>query len=58
MSFEDNDLTGDTEGLSPYEVEALTDWENKFMSKYVKVGTIENIPVESVGEEAQVSNVE
>lgn len=40
MSFEEKDLTGDLEGLSPYELEALTDWEYKFMSKYNKVGQI------------------
>lgn len=40
MSFEEKDLTGDIEGLSAYETEALTDWEYKFMSKYVKVGTV------------------
>ena len=40
MSFEDKDLTGDTSGLGPFELDALQDWEYKFMSKYVKVGTI------------------
>ncbi|KAL9225307.1 hypothetical protein vseg_001249 [Gypsophila vaccaria] len=40
MSFEDKDLTGDISGLGPFELEALQDWEYKFMSKYVKVGTI------------------
>ncbi|KAJ8771410.1 hypothetical protein K2173_026587 [Erythroxylum novogranatense] len=46
MSFEDKDLTGDTSGLGPYELEALQDWEYKFMSKYVKVGTVKRtIPV-------------
>lgn len=56
MSFEEKDLTGDIEGLSAYEAEALTDWEYKFMSKYVKVGTVtpsvaamskEEVPAES-----------
>ena len=42
MSFEDKDLTGDTTGLGPFELEALQDWEYKFMSKYVKVGTIKS----------------
>uniref|UniRef100_A0A1J3CEZ3 Membrane steroid-binding protein 2 n=1 Tax=Noccaea caerulescens TaxID=107243 RepID=A0A1J3CEZ3_NOCCA len=42
MSFEDSDLTGDISGLGPFELEALQDWEYKFMSKYVKVGTIQN----------------
>ncbi|KAF5743546.1 membrane steroid-binding protein 2-like [Tripterygium wilfordii] len=46
MSFEDADLTGDISGLGPFELEALQDWEYKFMSKYVKVGTIKkDIPV-------------
>ena len=41
MSFEENDLTGDISGLGPFELDALQDWEYKFMSKYVKVGTIQ-----------------
>ncbi|KAF3433005.1 hypothetical protein FNV43_RR24107 [Rhamnella rubrinervis] len=46
MSFEDQDLTGDISGLGPFELEALQDWEYKFMSKYVKVGTIKKtVPV-------------
>lgn len=46
MSFEDNDLTGDISGLGPFELDALQDWEYKFMSKYVKVGTVKkNVPV-------------
>ncbi|KAF8413131.1 hypothetical protein HHK36_001107 [Tetracentron sinense] len=46
MSFEDKDLTGDTSGLGPFELDALQDWEYKFMSKYVKVGTIKKtVPV-------------
>ncbi|URD78509.1 membrane steroid-binding protein [Musa troglodytarum] len=40
MSFEPVDLTGDISGLGPFELDALQDWEYKFMSKYVKVGTI------------------
>lgn len=40
MSFEEKDLTGDISGLGPFELEALNDWEFKFMSKYAKVGTI------------------
>ncbi|XP_059451639.1 membrane steroid-binding protein 2-like [Corylus avellana] len=40
MSFEEKDLTGDVSGLGPFELEALQDWEYKFMSKYVKVGTV------------------
>lgn len=46
MSFEEKDLTGDISGLGPFELEALQDWEYKFMSKYVKVGTIKaTVPV-------------
>ena len=40
MSFEPQDLNGDLTGLGPFETDALQDWEYKFMSKYVKVGTI------------------
>ncbi|KAJ7969982.1 Membrane steroid-binding protein 2, partial [Quillaja saponaria] len=57
MSFEDKDLTGDISGLGPFEIEALQDWEYKFMSKYVKVGTVtQTVPVtdgESTGEPAE-----
>jgi len=57
MSFEEKDLTGDTTGLGPFELEALQDWEYKFMSKYVKVGTIKKtVPVtdgSSTGEPAE-----
>lgn len=62
MSFEEKDLTGDVEGLSAYESEALTDWEYKFMSKYVKVGTVkpgapksEEVPAESSDEKTPVA---
>lgn len=44
MSFEDKDLNGDISDLGPFELEALQDWEYKFMIKYVKVGRIKNIP--------------
>ncbi|KAD6796344.1 hypothetical protein R6Q59_001675 [Mikania micrantha] len=40
MSFEEKDLNGDLTGLGVFELEALQDWEYKFMSKYVKVGSI------------------
>ncbi|KAL5231428.1 hypothetical protein ABZP36_030204 [Zizania latifolia] len=40
MSFEPQDLTDDISGLGPFELSALMDWEYKFSSKYVKVGTI------------------
>lgn len=43
MSFEESDLTGDISGLGPFELEALQDWEYKFMSKYTKVGTLKKI---------------
>ncbi|CAJ1952736.1 unnamed protein product [Sphenostylis stenocarpa] len=46
MSFEEKDLTGDISGLGPFELEALQDWEYKFMGKYVKVGTVKTtVPV-------------
>ncbi|CAI9092196.1 OLC1v1027381C1 [Oldenlandia corymbosa var. corymbosa] len=46
MSFEEKDLTGDLTGLGVFELEALQDWEYKFMSKYVKVGTVKKtVPV-------------
>ncbi|WVZ22780.1 hypothetical protein V8G54_001324 [Vigna mungo] len=41
-----NHLTGDISGLGPFELDALQDWEYKFMSKYVKVGTVKSeLPV-------------
>ncbi|XP_072984200.1 membrane steroid-binding protein 1-like [Typha latifolia] len=50
MSFEQKDLTGDISGLGPFELDALQDWEYKFMSKYVKVGTIKKaVPATEVG---------
>ncbi|MBA0689966.1 hypothetical protein Goari_007667 [Gossypium aridum] len=45
MSFEEKDLTGDISGLGPFELDALQDWEYKFMSKYVKVGSIKKTTV-------------
>lgn len=57
MSFEEKDLTGDISGLGPFELEALQDWEYKFMGKYVKVGTVKaTVPVtkpESTGEASE-----
>ncbi|GMH29565.1 hypothetical protein Nepgr_031408 [Nepenthes gracilis] len=47
MSFEENDLTGDISGLGPFELDALQDWEYKFMSKYVTVGTIRKTVLET-----------
>ncbi|XP_020247197.1 LOW QUALITY PROTEIN: membrane steroid-binding protein 1-like [Asparagus officinalis] len=58
MSFEEKDLTGDISGLGPFELEALHDWEYKFMSKYVKVGTVKKtVPVTdgSTSETAEAS---
>lgn len=47
MSFEPQDLTGDISGLTPIELSSLNDWEYKFTSKYVKVGTIRRaVPAE------------
>ncbi|KAF8722595.1 hypothetical protein HU200_022430 [Digitaria exilis] len=40
MSFEPQDLNGDISDLTPMELGSLNDWEYKFTSKYVKVGTI------------------
>ncbi|BBM98823.1 membrane-associated progesterone receptor component [Marchantia polymorpha subsp. ruderalis] len=66
MSFEEKDLNGNLEGLSPYELDALNEWEFKFQGKYVKVGqlakpeessgqTVREIPVkEASNEEAKV----
>ncbi|MBA0718950.1 hypothetical protein Golax_006666 [Gossypium laxum] len=45
MSFEEKDLTGDISGLGPFELDALQDWEYKFMGKYVKVGSIKKTTV-------------
>ncbi|KAL3653495.1 Membrane steroid-binding protein 1 [Castilleja foliolosa] len=42
MSFEEKDLNGDLTGLGVFELEALQDWEYKFMGKYVKVGTVKS----------------
>lgn len=53
MSFDEKDLTGDLTGLGHFELEALQDWEYKFMSKYVKVGTVKSVV--PVNEEAAVN---
>ncbi|CAL5405001.1 unnamed protein product [Camellia sinensis] len=46
MSFEEQDLTGDISGLGPFELDALQDWEFKFMTKYAKVGSVKKtVPV-------------
>uniref|UniRef100_A0A0E0EZL5 Cytochrome b5 heme-binding domain-containing protein n=1 Tax=Oryza meridionalis TaxID=40149 RepID=A0A0E0EZL5_9ORYZ len=50
MSFEPQDLTDDISGLSLLELSALQDWEYKFSSKYVKVGTIKRMLVEQGGD--------
>ncbi|KAH0455504.1 hypothetical protein IEQ34_015536 [Dendrobium chrysotoxum] len=58
MSFEQKDLTGDISGLGPFELEALQDWEYKFMSKYVKVGTVKKpVPVTDGSESANASEI-
>ncbi|GER25257.1 membrane steroid-binding protein [Striga asiatica] len=54
MSFEDKDLNGDITGLGVFELEALQDWEYKFMSKYVKVGTLKTtVPITEGTSEGQ-----
>ncbi|KAL1565567.1 Membrane steroid-binding protein 2 [Salvia divinorum] len=59
MSFEDKDLNGDLTGLGVFEMEALQDWEYKFMSKYVKVGTVKAaIPVNDGATESEATRVE
>ncbi|XP_018474170.2 membrane steroid-binding protein 1-like [Raphanus sativus] len=52
MSFEEKDLTWDISGLSPFELDALQDWEEKFMSKYTKVGS-----VKVTGSKAEITSV-
>ncbi|KAL0912635.1 hypothetical protein M5K25_018619 [Dendrobium thyrsiflorum] len=59
MSFEQKDLTGDISDLGPFELEALQDWEYKFMSKYVKVGTVKKsaVPVTDGSESGNASEI-
>lgn len=57
MSFEPKDLTSDISDLGPFELEALQDWEYKFMSKYVKVGTVKKAVPESESSECGPSEV-
>lgn len=58
MSFEKEDLTGDISGLGPFEIDALQDWEYKFMSKYVKVGAIKKtVPVTDGSTPTETSDV-
>ncbi|KAL2651949.1 hypothetical protein R1flu_020077 [Riccia fluitans] len=52
MSFEESDLNGNLEGLSMYEMDALNEWEQKFMYKYHKVGQLAK-PGGSVGEQVR-----
>lgn len=54
MSFEEKDLTGDIEGLGPFELDTLHDWEFKFMTKYAKVGTIKKTVTEPESSSADV----
>ncbi|KAI4340874.1 hypothetical protein MLD38_025670 [Melastoma candidum] len=58
MSFEEKDLTGDISGLGPFELDALQDWEYKFMSKYVKVGTIKKLVPVTEGSSSSSEAVE
>ncbi|KAM0892395.1 hypothetical protein ACQ4PT_025789 [Festuca glaucescens] len=59
MSFEPQDLNGDLTGLGPFEIDALQDWEYKFMSKYVKVGTIKKAaPAEDAPETNETTTAE
>ncbi|KVI10150.1 membrane steroid-binding protein 1-like [Cynara cardunculus var. scolymus] len=54
MSFEEKDLNGDLTGLGVFELDALQDWEYKFMSKYAKVGSIkapETVPDATTAEQ-------
>ncbi|XP_076959201.1 membrane steroid-binding protein 1-like [Bidens hawaiensis] len=43
MSFEENDMNDDLTCLNEFELDALQDWEDKFQSRYVKVGTIKKL---------------
>lgn len=53
LSFEPEDLTSDISGLGAYELSALQEWEDKFMSKYVQVGTVKKttVPVTEASDE-------
>lgn len=56
MSFDEKDLNGDLTGLGVFELDALQDWEYKFMSKYVKVGTVKaTIPITDGTAEGQAT---
>ncbi|CAL9159979.1 unnamed protein product [Musa hybrid cultivar] len=55
MSFEPKDLTSDISELGPFELDALQDWEYKFMSKYMKVGTVKKTVPVTEGSEAGAS---
>ncbi|WOL10130.1 membrane steroid-binding protein 2-like [Canna indica] len=58
MSFEPQDLTSDISGLGPFELDALQDWEYKFMSKYVKVGTIKKeVPATEGSDDTTTSEI-
>ena len=52
MSFDEKNLTGDITGLGFSELDALQDWEYKFMSKYTKVGTVKKAVSVAEGETA------
>ncbi|KAL3630602.1 Membrane steroid-binding protein 1 [Castilleja foliolosa] len=55
MSFEEKDLNGDLTGLGVFELEALQDWEYKFMGKYVKVGTVKSTVQVSEGQATEAA---
>ncbi|KAJ4963484.1 hypothetical protein NE237_023423 [Protea cynaroides] len=58
LSFEEKIFTGDISGLNSSELDNLRDWENKFMDKYVKVGTIKRTEIVTNGPVASpVKNV-
>ncbi|XP_022891063.1 membrane steroid-binding protein 1-like [Olea europaea var. sylvestris] len=50
LSFDEKDLNGDLTGLGFFELDALQDWEYKFITKYVQVGTIKRTEPASDGE--------
>ncbi|CAA7023406.1 unnamed protein product [Microthlaspi erraticum] len=57
MSFEEMDLTGDISGLGPFELDALQEWEYKFMSRYERVGTIQKKDVVVADQESKQGSV-
>ncbi|KAJ4963543.1 hypothetical protein NE237_023482 [Protea cynaroides] len=49
LSFEEEIFTSDISSLSSSKLDNLRDWENKFMNKYVKVGTIKRTEIVTDG---------